>query len=275
MSPSTDARLLELIGDVLGLLDLAELREGLLVALDRAVPSDFVSINEVGPDPADMFSVIRPPVPERLHAVWAEHGHENPLIQRFARTADTRPYRLSDVVSQSQLHSLALYREFYAELGVEHQIAFIVNVSPPLYVGIALSRGARDYTDAERVLLDRARPYLIQIYRSALAHSAVIAQLDGDGSTGAHTRGLVERGLTAREATVLGRIAHGLSNADVAVELGVSERTIGKHLQRCYCKLGARDRSHAATIVWDLMRAPQPPSDTDHPSTVSSGGALR
>ena len=54
-------------------------------------------------------------------------------------------------------------------LGVEYQIAFVVDVSPPVYVGIALSRGGRDYTDAERLLLDRARPYLIQIYRAAIA----------------------------------------------------------------------------------------------------------
>jgi hypothetical protein len=78
MARSTDARLLELIGDVLGMQELAELREGLLVALDRAVLSDFVSINEVGLSPADMHSIIRPAVPERLHAIWAEHGHENP-----------------------------------------------------------------------------------------------------------------------------------------------------------------------------------------------------
>src|ERR1700730_3342993 len=99
MARSAEARLLALIGDVLGLLELSELREGLLVALDRAVPSDWVSINEIGPTPADMYSVVRPALPERLHATWAEHGHENPLIARFARTRDTRPYRFSDVVS--------------------------------------------------------------------------------------------------------------------------------------------------------------------------------
>ena len=64
MARSVDANLLELIGDVIGVLELPELREALLVALDRAVPSDFVSINEVGPSPIDMQSVIRPAVPE-------------------------------------------------------------------------------------------------------------------------------------------------------------------------------------------------------------------
>ncbi len=138
MDTSNDARLLELIGDVPGISDLFELREGLLDALDRAVPSDFVSINEIGPNPADLQSVIRPAVPEHLHDVWAMHGHENPLVERFGRTRDTRAYRFSDVVSSDELHSLALYREFYAELEVEHQIAFVIDVSPPFYVAIAL-----------------------------------------------------------------------------------------------------------------------------------------
>ena len=75
--------------------------------------------------------MIRPAVPEHLHDVWAMHGHENPLVERFGRTRDTRAYRFSDVVSSDELHSLALYREFYAELEVEHQIAFVIDATWP------------------------------------------------------------------------------------------------------------------------------------------------
>jgi hypothetical protein len=46
-------------GRLLGLLELSDLREGLLLALDRAVPSDWVSINEIGPTLADMHPVRR------------------------------------------------------------------------------------------------------------------------------------------------------------------------------------------------------------------------
>jgi DNA-binding CsgD family transcriptional regulator len=253
MRRSIEARLLELVSDVIGLLELAELREGLLAALDRAVPSEFVSINEIGPSPAHMYSVIRPAVPERLHDVWARHGHENPLIARFGRTMDTRPYRFSDVVTADELHALILYREFYAELAVEYQIAFVVNVSPPIYLGIALSRSSRDFTDAERNLLDRARPYLIQIYRAAIAHTALGERLRAREPPAVQVERLVERGLTPREAIILTHVARGQSNADIAAELAVSDRTVGKHLQRCYRKLGAANRSRAATIAWELM----------------------
>lgn len=111
------------------------------------------------------------------------------------------------------------------------------------------TRGLRSFE--ERTLLDRARPYLIQIYRAALAHLAQLASCEpGD----LQVERLIEYGLTPREAAVLARVARGLSNADVAAELVISERTVGKHLQRCYRKLGATNRSHAAAIVWDLRQ---------------------
>ena len=53
----------------------------------------------------------------------------------------------------------------------------MVDVSPPLYVGVALSRRERDFTDSERTLLDRARPYLIGIYRTAIAYSNLLAEM--------------------------------------------------------------------------------------------------
>lgn len=244
--PATiDARLLELLSDVLGIVELDELRSVLLVALDRAVPSDWVSINEVGPRPADMYSVVRPEVPERLHEAWARHAGENPLITRFVRTRDTRPYRFSDVITTEQLHALALYREIYAELAVEHQIAFVVSVSPSRHVGIALSRCASDFTDHERTLLDRARPYLIAIYRTAIAFAEL-----SDEAGAVHLERLAGLGLTRREAIVLAGVSRGRSNADVGRDLGVSERTVGKHLQRIYRKLGVANRSQAAAIAW-------------------------
>jgi DNA-binding CsgD family transcriptional regulator len=250
MGPSQDAQLLELIGEVQGLLGLEDLHEGVLVALDRAVPSDWVSVNQIGPGSAFEYGVSRPPLPDALRAAFAAHAHEHPLIARFERTGDTRPYRLSDVVSRDEFHALSLYRTFYGVLGIEYQISFIVKVSSTSHVAIALSRTARDYSEAERALLDRARPYLIQIYRNAIAYAALLQQ--HRLSETAMAERLIDRGLTAGEAAVLARVARGQSNADVAASLEISERTVGKHLQRSYQKLGTRNRSQAAAHAWRI-----------------------
>jgi DNA-binding NarL/FixJ family response regulator len=250
MPRSADAQLLELIGDIQGLLELADLREGLLAALHRVVPSDWMSINEIGSSPDDMYVVVRPPLPRRMHKSFAKHAHENPLIARFAGSGDTRPYRFSDVISRKELHALALYRECYAELGLEHQIAFIIKVSSDSHVAIALSRKARNFTQAERALLDHARPYLIQIYRNAIAYTTL--STEHPASETSMIARLLDRGLTPAEVTVLTHVAHGQSNADVAHKLNVSERTIGKHLQRIYHKLAVTNRSQAATHAWTI-----------------------
>jgi DNA-binding CsgD family transcriptional regulator len=250
MSRSTDAGLLELIGEVQGLLELEELQQGLLVALDRLMPSDWVSINVMGPAPDQIDAVAHPPLEDRHLIAFARHAYENPIAARFARTRDSRAYRFSDIVTQDELHALGLYRELYAELGIEFQIAFVVKTSSQHYVAIALSRRSADFTDEERALLDRARPFLIQIYRNAFAHAELQALRSAHATGTALVGPLIARGLTARAADVLSRVAHGQSNADVAATLGISERTVGKHLQNCYQQLGVANRSQAAALAW-------------------------
>ncbi len=56
-------------------------------------------------------------------------------------------------------------------------------------------------------------------------------------------------GLTAREAEVLLWIGHGKSTRDIAEILGMSPRTVQKHLEQIYSKLGVENRAAAAAIA--------------------------
>ena len=64
---------------------------------------------------------------------------------------------------------------------------------------------------------------------------------------------LARLGLTEREGEVLHWLAEGKSNPEIALIIGASPRTVGKHVEHIYEKLGVQSRAAAMLCVMENL----------------------
>ncbi|MFG1805558.1 response regulator [Streptomyces sp. NPDC049040] len=137
----------------------------------------------------------------------------------------------------------------------EPRVVILTTFDLDQYVYAALAAGASGF-----LLKDVTPEYLVAAVRLVRAGDALLAP--------AITRRLVERfaadggrrpstvhrdlaTLTPRELEVLRMLAGGLSNAELAAGLGVSEATVKTHVTRILSKLGLRDRAQAVVAAYE------------------------
>lgn len=104
--------------------------------------------------------------------------------------------------------------------------------------------------------LSASFPQNIQLrlqYMGKVGASEFLLRLAKDAS-GAPAEFSKELGLTSREGEVLGWLSKGKSNRDIAQILGLSPRTVDKHLEQIYSKLGVENRTAAAAIAMNVGR---------------------
>ena len=80
------------------------------------------------------------------------------------------------------------------------------------------------------------------------SQSAVPNAIPSSQSFAPNDRKRDELGITPRELEILGLVAQGLSNREIARKLFVSENTVKTHCSRTFEKLGARRRTQAVQL---------------------------
>lgn len=144
------------------------------------------------------------------------------------------------------------------ELDPDTSVLILTTYADDRSVIDALRAGARGYLTKDAGA-EEIRQALLQVVGGqaaidpAVQHHLIDAIAGGatpdvDGAADQRT---LPDGLTAREAEVLGLIAQGLSNAEIADRLVVSETTVKSHINHLFAKTGVRDRAQAVKYAYD------------------------
>jgi DNA-binding NarL/FixJ family response regulator len=98
------------------------------------------------------------------------------------------------------------------------------------------------------------RPELRLHYMGNAGPGEFLLRLAKDASGSLPEAFTAELGLTTREGEVLSWLSKGKTNRDIAQILGLSPRTVDKHLEQIYAKLGVENRTAAAAIAANAAR---------------------
>jgi DNA-binding CsgD family transcriptional regulator len=115
----------------------------------------------------------------------------------------------------------------YRFLVIEHSFEVYAGIVAVLFAGLGISLGL---TLRQKKRVEPAPP------------------VTTDGSFEPDRTRVSELGITPRELEILGLIAEGLSNREIADRLYVSENTVKTHSSRLFDKLGAKRRTQAVQI---------------------------
>jgi DNA-binding NarL/FixJ family response regulator/class 3 adenylate cyclase len=158
-------------------------------------------------------------------------------------------------VRMPELDGIEATRRLLADGGVDSKVVMLTTFDMDEYVYEALRAGASGF-----LLKDAPPEQLVEGIRAVCSGDALLAP--------SVTRRVIEEfvrrppeavrtappeieELTPRECEVLKLIARGLSNAEIAKSLVVSETTVKTHVARVLMKMGLRDRVQAVVMAYE------------------------
>jgi DNA-binding CsgD family transcriptional regulator len=140
-----------------------------LELLNELVPSDNSGVNQF--DLNGKLSVVTLPenlaTEEQIKAI-GRRVNQNPLATYYVATKDASWRMPTDFIPMEDFRKLELYREGYAPLGIQYQIAGMLAMMDETAHVITLHRTHQGFTEHEREILNTLHPHLVTSYINAI-----------------------------------------------------------------------------------------------------------
>lgn len=239
---------LDFVLDISALQDAGSFAKHVVNGLPRLVASELTTLSI-----CDLKTGVRRVVSFPENAISSQDQqtfnrlmYMHPLVRYHSQNPQGRAWRISDSWSMNAFQRKEIYGDYYRRIGIDHVVAVPIVSNPRLVMSFVLNRAGRDFADRECELLNRMQPALANLYRVA----SMTAQFGRDGEAPSASL----KPLTPREREILLWVGAGKTDLQIAAILGISARTVQKHLENAYVKLGVENRTAAAMIVVSAAR---------------------
>ncbi len=200
--------------------------------LPRLVSSELTTLSVCNLDSGHRRVVCDQPgaISRRELEVFDRYFYDHPLVREHGRNPVAVTRRIEDLLSCSAFQRSPLFNDYYRAIRIDHVMAVPIHVDRHVLVSFVVNRSKRGFSDRDRERVEVIRPHLGHLYRLSARKNEALEEIEA---------------LTARERDVLGWLGAGKTDKDIAAILAISPRTVQKHLQRIYEKLGVETRTAA------------------------------
>ena len=177
--------------------------------------------------------------PANLDAYESHFQFHDPITRRLQRFR--RATFVEEVMPRADLQRTEFFHDFLARDGLHHGLNHFAWVGPRNLGDLRVWRSATrpDFSESERMLLDLVGRAFTAALRRCVPPDSSVGPLAP---------------LTPREREVARAVAHGLSDDEVASQLGMSFGTVRTHVGHIFDKLAICSRTQLAHLVWSAHR---------------------
>lgn len=182
-----------------------------------------------------------------------EFVRSSPWLLRYVRNSGLRVFAPAD--TGASWRSSRMYDFLSSRLSTAETLVIPISLREGVFVSCLVGRGACRYDETERRAIRRAQRMLVSVDRAAYRLDRLRRQVEMlTDPTQAGELGRPR--LATREIEVLHTMATGRSRRQAALVLGISERTVDKHLENINAKLGTTSLLEALNAALIVRRAP-------------------
>jgi len=201
-----------------------------LHGLQALIPCDAIAFFQLDSDRRTMLWGQDLPTDEGSDpsAFWRHYAACRPCSYPDDSGDLSRVTTFSDFYTLRELKKTGMYADYLRPIGVQREIMLCLPSPARRTVRMVLFRGrGADFGERDRALLTLLRPHLHRLRRTP------------DSTTA----------LTGRQRQLLGLVAAGYTNGQIAGRLGLADSTVRKHLENVFERLQVHSRAAAVALM--------------------------